>query len=279
MRRKIKCVTTLHAKEIIVDPALVAVIAAHNFHARVCSPCAQRRLAAIGAVSAGRTHMVHFPRPRFVSVCARGQRSHRTDVNARTALFTIQALAFIGRDHRTDAAILHPQRRYIHGHATHSHTAVAENAARPVEKHHRRPLLLFFVIFRLDEFRFVRTVGERHVLQFTFAARIAHRTIQRMVAQQKLDHGLPRLVDFLRVGRDHHAVRDHRRTRGLQLGHFLHFHQAHATRALQRKVRVIAERRHFNARGLARLNQKRSRRGGQALAINCECYVRHFVIS
>ena len=63
--------------------------------------------------------------------------------------------------------------------------------------------------------------------------------------------------------------------RGLQLGHLLHLHQAHAASALQRKIGVVAERRHLDAHALAGLNEQRPRRSRELLAVNCEIYISH----
>ena len=220
---------------------------------------AQSGLASIAAMRADGAHVLHLPRPRLVAIRARGERADRADVDAHAALFALQMIFFIRSNDRTHAAVLHAERPHVHALAAYAHAAIAKNAARPVEEHHRRPLLLFLVVLRLHELRFGGAVGERHVLQFALAARIAHRTIQRMVAQQQFQHRLARLLDLVAVGGDDHALADHRRARGLQLGHLLDLHQAHAASALQREVGVIAERRHFDAHGLARLNEQRPR--------------------
>ena len=57
-----------------------------------------------------------------------------------------------------------------------------------------------------DEAAVVRAVAEDHVLQFAFAALVAHRAIQRMIGEQKFEHGLARFVHLRRVGAHHHAV-------------------------------------------------------------------------
>ncbi len=79
-------------------------------------------------------------------------------------------------------------------------------------------------------------------------------------------------MNFVGVGRNHHAFGDHRRARGLQLRHLLNPHQAHAASALQREIRVVAERRHFDARILAGFDQQRPRRRGDVLAVDREVY-------
>src|ERR1019366_1517304 len=76
---------------------------------------------------------------------------------------------------RKPSAVLHAERPNVHAFAADAHTAVAQNAARTVEVHHRRPLLFFLVVLGLRELGFGGAVGKRHVLQFAFAASVAHR--------------------------------------------------------------------------------------------------------
>ena len=115
------------------------------------------------------------------------------------------------------------------------------------------------MVLELDVFRFRRAVGKSHVLQFAFAASVANRAIERMVAEQQLHHAFARLLDLVAVGRHDHAFGDYRRAGGLQLRHLLHPHQAHAARALQRQVRVITERGDFDADVLAGFDQQSAR--------------------
>ena len=128
------------------------------------------------------------------------------------------------------------------------------------------------MVLEVDELRFGRAVREGHVLQFALAAGVAYRAIQRMVTQQQLDHGLARLLDLVGVGGDDHAFGDPRGACGLQLGHLLDSHQAHAARALQRKIRVVAERRHLDAGVLAGLNEQSPRGSGDSFAVDSEVY-------
>ena len=97
------------------------------------------------------------------------------------------------------------------------------------------------MIFGVDVFRFGGAVRESHVLQFAFAACIADRAVERMIAQQHFHHALARLMNFRRVGRDDHALADHGRARSLQLGHLLDFDQAHPAGTLQRQIWVVAK--------------------------------------
>ena len=131
------------------------------------------------------------------------------------------------------------------------------------------------MVLGLDELRFGGAVGERHVLQFAFAAGIAHRAIQRMVAEQQLDHRLARLAHFIAVGGDDHALGDHRRAGGLKLGHLLDLHDAHAAGALQREPGVVAKRGDFDAYALAGFDQQRPSGGRDFLSIDSESYISH----
>ena len=275
MMRKIECIAALDAQEIAINPALVAVVTADNLRASVALAHAQRGLTPVPAMGADRADVVHFPRTRFVTVRARGERADRADVDAHPALFAVQMIFLIGSDDRTDAAILDAQRPNIHAFAADAHAAVAKDAARTVEINHRRPLLLFLVVLGLHELRLGRAVGERHVLQFAFAASIAHRTIQRMVAEEQLNHRLAGLTHLIAVGRDDHSFGHRGRASGLKLGHLLDLHDTHAARALQREPGVIAKRRHFDTHALAGLDQQRPSRRRDLLSVDSKIYVSH----
>ena len=223
----------------------------------------------VPAMRADGAHIVHFPRTRLVAICSGSKRADRTNIDAHAAFFAFEMVVLVGRDDRTDATVLHAERPHVHAFAADAHTAIAQNAARPVEVHHRRPLLLFPVVLGLGEFGFRRAVGKRHVLQFALAAGIAHRAIQRMVAEHELEHRLARLTHLVAVRRNDHALGHGRGAGGLQLGHLLDLHDAHAARALQRESGVIAERGHFNAHALAGLDQQRARGGRDLLAVDC----------
>src|SRR5208283_936215 len=68
MVREVESVAALDAKEIAVDPTLVAIVAADDLHSGVAAAHAQRGLAPVAAVGADRAHVVHFPRTRLVAV-------------------------------------------------------------------------------------------------------------------------------------------------------------------------------------------------------------------
>src|SRR4029077_662232 len=111
-----------------------------------------------------RAYVLHFQRPRLVAISTGRECTHRTNVDTHAALFALQMIFLVGCDQRTYTAILDPESPHVHALAAHPYAAVAENAARPIEEHNGRPLLLFFVILRLHEFGFGGAVAERHVL-------------------------------------------------------------------------------------------------------------------
>src|SRR5271154_4229008 len=154
MMREIESVPPFDTKKIAIDPALVTIIPAPNFHAGVRSAHAQRGFAPVGAMSARRAHVLHLPGTRLVAIRPGSQRPDRTNINAHAALFAIQMIVLIGCNDRTDTAVLHAQSPYIHALAANPHAAIAKNATRPVKENYRRPLLLFFVILGVDVFGF-----------------------------------------------------------------------------------------------------------------------------
>src|SRR5579862_2582891 len=275
MVREIECIAALNAEEVSVGAALVPVITPDDLHSCVGAADAESRLAAVATVRADGAYVVHLPWAGLVAIGSGGERADRADIDAHAALFALQVIFFIGSDQRADAAVLHAESPDVHTLAADAHAAITKNAARPVKVDHRRPLLLFFVILRLHELRFGGAVAERHVLQFAFAASIANGAIQRMVPEQQFKHRLAGLLDLITFGGDDHALADHRGAGGLQFGHFLDLHQTHAASALQRKVGVIAKGGHFDAHGLAGLNEQRARGGGELLAIDSEIYISH----
>src|SRR5215469_1344216 len=216
--------------------------------------------------------MRHLPRSRLVAIGTRGQRSDWANIDAHAAFFALEVILLVRKNGGNHSAVLDAERPNIHAFATHADTAIAENAAGPVKVHHWRPLLLITMVLQVDEFGLGSAVGKRHVLQFALAAGVANRAIEWVISEQQLHHALAGLANLVAVGRHHHALRDASGTGGLQLGHFLNAYQAHAACALQRQIRVIAERGYFDADSLAGFNQKRARRRRELLAIDGEVY-------
>src|SRR5262249_40043791 len=215
---------------------------------------AKRRLAAIRAVRADRADVLHLPRTRLVAVDAAGQRAHRADVDTGAALVAFQVIADVRRDLADHAAIDDAERAHAHAFIADAYAAEAENATRRIEKHHGGKLFFGSVDFFFGVPALARAVAEHHVLQLALAALIAHRTIQRVIGQQKLERVLTCLRDLRRLRAHHHTLADRQRTCRHQLGHLFHFDQAHAARRLQRQPLVIAERGNLDAHRLRRID-------------------------
>src|SRR5258708_15744085 len=213
--KEIESIAAFDAEKVAINAALVAIIAANNVHAGIGATHAERGLAAVATVRADGADVVHLPRAGLVTVRAGSQRTHRADVNAHAAFFAIQVVALVGRDHGAGAPELHAECGDVHGLSANTHATVAKNATWTVKEDDRRPLLLFFVQLAFHVTRLGRAVLEGHVLQFAFAAGIAYGAIQRMIAQQQLDHRFARLPNFVGIGGHDHSIRDLYGARGL----------------------------------------------------------------
>ena len=75
-----------------------------------------------------------------------------------------------------------------------------------------------------------------------------------------------------RFGAHHHAFGHRQRAAVMQLGHLLHFHQAHAAGGLQREALVIAERRNLDAHRFGGIDHQRSGRGLDRLPVDRQFY-------
>src|SRR5579871_2178145 len=115
-------------------------------------------------MSADGAYVLHLPGTSLVAVCAGGQGSDGADVDAHAALFAVQVVAFVGRDHRSRAAVLHAESPNVHAFAASAHTAVAQDAPGTIEENDGRPLLFFLVKLAFHIARLGRAILERHVL-------------------------------------------------------------------------------------------------------------------
>ena len=122
-----------------------------------------------------------------------------------------------------------------------AHTAGAVDAAGHVGADQRTKILvdhdaLFFLIARTRT-----TVAHRDVLQLTFAALIADRTVKRVIDEQELHHPLLRIDGLGRAGEHPHAGGHRRRTGRQRLVGLFHLHETHAAVGRNRQFLVIAE--------------------------------------
>jgi hypothetical protein len=96
-----------------------------------------------------------------------------------------------------------------------------------------------------------------------------------MIAQQNLYRALARLMDFVALGRDHHAFADESCARSLQLGRLLDLDQTHAASALRRKIWIIAKCGDLDAHAFAGFNEESSGRSRDFFAVYRNVYVSH----
>src|SRR6516225_1182345 len=104
--REVESVTSLDAEEVAVDAALVAIVTAHDVHAGIGTPYAQRRLAAVTAVRADCSDVLHLPRTGLVPVSTRGKCADGADVDAHAAFFALKMIFFIRRNDRAGTTVL-----------------------------------------------------------------------------------------------------------------------------------------------------------------------------
>ena len=123
---------------------------------------------------------------------------------------------------------------------------------------------------------FAGAVLEGHVLQFAFAAGIADRAVERVVAEQQFDGRLAGLRDFRRFSDEDLAFGNRGGAGGLELGHFFLPDDAHAAGCLQAEAGVIAEGWDLDAGFAAGFDEQRPRGSRQLLSIDCEGYVWHW---
>src|SRR5690349_6001830 len=98
---EIEGVSTLQAKEFAIQARTIAVICADD----LAISHAERRFAAIRAVSANGADVLHFPGPGFISIGTGRERADRTNVNTGAAFITLQVVAAIRYDLGRDPAI------------------------------------------------------------------------------------------------------------------------------------------------------------------------------
>ena len=123
------------------------------------------------------------------------------------------------------------------------------------------------------------TVLEGHVLELALAAGVADGAVEGVIAEQELEGGLAGLRDVGGLGEDDHAFGDRGGAGGLELGHLLDAHDAHAAGGLEREAGVVAEGGDLDALCLAGFDEQGAGGGGELLAVYGEGYVSHFAVS
>src|SRR6185437_16870172 len=141
-------------------------VGADDFGAAFDLAQAERDFAAVRAMGADRGDVIHFPGAGLVSISTAGERAYGANIDAHAALFAVELIAVVGHDGRSDAAVADAQRPNVHAFAADAHAAIAEDAARPVKEHRRRPLLFIAMVLGLGEEAFAGAIGVIHVLKF-----------------------------------------------------------------------------------------------------------------
>src|SRR5208337_843338 len=230
--------TALDTKELAIESGMVAVVGSDD----LIVANGKGRLAAVATVIADRPRIGHLPGPGVIAIGPAGERTHRAYINAHPALFAFQLLSAIGNNLAMRAAETDTVGVDVHSLIAYPDASEAEDAAWPIVIDKAGELLFLVVELGLHEAGLSGPVPEDGVLELTFSALVANRTIQGVVSKQELEHGLPSILHFLSLGVHHHAIGHYRSTGGLQLGHPLDCDQTHAAGALQGQVRVIAVR-------------------------------------
>ena len=186
------------------------------------------------------------PRTRLEPVVARGDRADRTHVHQVARDERVHAFFLERRDLAAVPAVEDVDLRVVVDVAHEAHAPRAENAAVAVE-HERRTevdVRLHAVAVELAPRELhpalIGTEGVRKILQRALAALVAHRAIERVIDQQKLEDAGARAHHVRRARRHHHAFGAHGRTRRLQLRHLLDLDDADAAGAVDADARVIA---------------------------------------
>src|ERR1700751_5781983 len=96
MIREVESVATLDAEEVSVRAALVAVIAADNFHSRVGAAHSERGFAAVAAMRADSADVLHLPRTGLVAICAGSQGTDGANVDTHAAFFALEMVFLVG---------------------------------------------------------------------------------------------------------------------------------------------------------------------------------------
>ena len=134
--------------------------------------------------------------------------------------------------------------------------ARAQDASLLIQHHVRadidRLALLDFLAQR--KARLLAVVIHVVVLQFALARLIAHRTIDRMVDQQELQHRALRRLGLIAVGMNHHPFGDLGVAGDLQLGRLLDLDQAHPAIADDGERRMVTVMRDFHPEHVSRLD-------------------------
>ena len=198
-------------------------------------------LQAPGATVADGRFLREVPDPALEAELPLGQRPHRADVDDVARVVVVQLPARKQVDDRPVASIQHAQLMALRDLLAETDAAGAEDAPLLVQhdvgSDGKRLLPLDLV---LEDPALVQAMLHVEVLEVALPRLVADGTVERMVDQQELQHGLAHAEDLRRIGGDLHAVPDLGVAGDLELGHAFDLDGAHAATAGDAESRVVA---------------------------------------
>src|SRR5436190_4165293 len=163
------------------------------------------KLHSIRAVDVCRYRLFEFPRPCFVTIDAVEQRSRRANLDAVAALRAVQPSA-VCSDDGADPGIAGLDGVFVHPLVADTRAAFAKNAPLRVVGDYRRKIFFGLSVLLFGKPLLDIAPVEYYFLQFTLAAAVANRAIERVICKQELAHRPLRLFDLLALRRDDHSV-------------------------------------------------------------------------
>ena len=223
------------------------------------------------AGGAGAFHLFQVPRACLEAVWRCREGADRTDLHGVAR--KIRAERFVGKRH--DLRVVAPTRerdQWVASHfASKASAAIAQNAALTIQEHQVADgNRLFVVALFFDVTALAGAMRKRLVLQRALPAFVAHRTIQRMISKQQLEHTFLRALGRLRSSGHHLAFghRSHARHHERLAARAFYFDDALATHADCRHAGVIAKVGNERTRLLARIDEQFTRLGLDCAAVN-----------
>ena len=222
---------------------------------------------------------MEVPDPHPEAEVLLGQRPHRTNIDRIASVLVVDRFARPMIDLVVIATAENRQLAGAGNFIEEPRTACAQDAALLVQHHIRADIDRLALLILLAELKARRLSVVIHVvvLQLALAGLIAHRTIDRMIDEQKFQYRFLCSLAAIAGGVHHHSLRSTRVARDLQLGRFFHVDQAHSAVARNRQPRMVAIVRNFNSRVICRLDQVQSVCDLDFLAVDGE--LRHLIFS
>ena len=182
-----------------------------------------------------------IPNPGLETEIPLGQCAHRADVHHVRGVRILERRTWKNPDLAVVSAIENAELAGLGDLVGKAHAAGAENATLLIQHHMRteRHGLMFLDLLLLES-RIVEPEVEIEILQVALTGLITNRTIQRMVRQQKLQHGPPAFLSLGILSVHNHPFGHGRIASDLELGRLFDIHEADAAVARDRERRMIA---------------------------------------